>query len=148
MRCCGNRTPSSWTLCAIGSNRQLPTPCRAAPYVSAAPFGIRHRIADAQPMRSRAVALPAARTTALQPPSRIFLLTGPRGNGQSALVHLIAKDLPNCLHIRAGDLVRPHSPVDHSTGMVLWHRARLWSTLLCAHMVENCGLNRRLPRSA
>jgi Holliday junction resolvasome RuvABC ATP-dependent DNA helicase subunit len=50
--------------------------------------------------------LPAACTAPpLQPPSRIFLLTGPRGNGQSALVHLIAKDLPNCLHIRAGDLV-------------------------------------------
>jgi hypothetical protein len=118
-------------------------PCRAVPcHLSAAPVGTASH-ADALQCRS----LPAACTAPpLQPPSRIFLLTGPRGNGQSALVHLIAKDLPNCLHIRAGDLVGNYRLscgtvciVDLSTGTVLWHRALLWSTPSCAHTVEDCG---------
>jgi hypothetical protein len=104
--------PRRAALCRAMPCRAVPrcaVPCRAVPrHLSAAPVGTASH-ADALQCRS----LPAACTAPpLQPPSRIFLLTGPRGNGQSALVHLIAKDLPNCLHIRAGDLVGndyPHS---------------------------------------
>ena len=69
----------------------------------------------------------------LQPPTRILLLTGPRGNGQSELAELAAETIQKKLVIRAGQLL-DRTTDDYMFVKVYTRMSVHMSAYMCADM--------------